>query len=104
MWMDVRIYSQVRNVYKVNSQIRNVWVYVMTTQKDKSHKILSLGSQKFLHFAEKLAGDLKSRRERYWGYVSTFEIIPEKLILKSIFPLKVAATLISGSWKGAVGA
>ena len=79
-------------------------VYVMKTHKDLSHKILNLGSQKFTHFAENSAGGLKSRRERYWGYVSVFQNTLEKLILKSIFPLKIAATLLSGSRKCAVGA
>ena len=43
------------------------------------------------------------RRERCWGYVSVFEYTSEKLILKSIFPLKVAAVLLSDSRKSAVG-
>ena len=43
---------------------------------------------------------LESRGECYWGYVSVFDNTPEKLILKSIFHLKVAATLLSGSRKG----
>ena len=60
--------------------------------------------QKFLHITKKLAWGLESRREFCWGYVSISESTPEELILKSIFQLKVAATLVSGSRKGAVGA
>ena len=48
--MDVRIYS-----VRANSQAGNIWVYVMTTQKGKSHKILNLGSQKRMHFAGKFS-------------------------------------------------
>ena len=36
--------------------------------------------------------------------LSVFENTPEKLIVKSIFPIKVAATLLGGSRKGAVRA
>ena len=40
-----------------------------------------------------------------WGYISAFENTPEKLILKSIFPLKVEEAIsLSGSKKSAVGA
>ena len=42
-------------------------------------------------------------RERCWGYESVFENTPKKLILKSVFTLKDAAALLSGSTKGAVG-
>ena len=42
--MDVRIYS-----VKANSQTGILCVYLMTTKKGQSRKILSLGSQKLLH-------------------------------------------------------
>ena len=45
---------------------------------------------------------LECRRE--CGYLSVFENTPEKLILQSIFPLKVAATLHSGWTKSTVEA
>ena len=94
--MDVRIYR-----VKAKNQTVNIWVYVITIQKDQGHKILNFGSQKF---TENLAGGLGFRRERCWGYISIFVNTLEKLILKFIFPLKVAATLLSASRKGAVGA
>ena len=53
---------------------------------------------------ENSARGLSSGRKRFWGYVSVFDNTHKKLILKSIVPLKVAATLLSGSRKGAVGA
>ena len=40
---------------------------------------------------------LWSRREHCWGYVSGSENTNKKLILKSIFPLKVATTLLCGA-------
>ena len=49
------------------------------------------------------AGGLRYRRQRCWGYVSVFQNTPENLILNSIFPLIVSATLLSGSRKGKVG-
>ena len=52
---------------------------------------------------ENSAGGVGSRREHCLGYY-VFENTPEKLIVKSIFPLKVAATLLGGSRKGAVRA
>ena len=52
--MDRRIYS-----VKVSTQASSIWVYVMTTQKDQSPKILSLGSQKFMHFTEKFSMGLR---------------------------------------------
>ena len=53
---------------------------------------------------ENIPRDLGSRRELCWYYVCAFENTPEMLILKYIIPLKVAATLLSGSRNGAVGA
>ena len=96
MWMDVRIYS-----VTVKNQTVHIWVYVMTTQKGQGRKILRLGPQ---FFVENLAEGLWFRRERCWGYVSIFVNTLEKLILKFIFLLNVAATLLSDSRKGAVAA
>ena len=47
--MDVRIYSVKANI----------WVYVMTTQKDQNRKILSWGSQKLTYFARKFSRGLR---------------------------------------------
>ena len=94
--MDVRKYSA-----NAKNQAINIWVYVTTTQKGQDRRILSLGLQ---IFTENLAEGLGFRRECCWGYVSIFVNTLEKLILKFIFPLKVAATLLSDSRKGAVGA
>ena len=64
----------------------------MTSQKDQSRKAKSL------HFVRKFSRGLESRKGRCWGYVlPVFENTPEKLISKSIFSLKVVATLLSGS-------
>ena len=74
----------------------------------KAARYSTWGLKNLCILSENLAGGLGSRREYYWGCVSTFENTLEKLILKSIFPLKVALTLLSGSYlltrKGAVGA
>ena len=81
MWMEVCIYSVV-----ANSQAGNIWVYVMTTQKSHSSKILKLGYNNLGILPENLARGLGSRREHWWAYVSVFVNTPKKLILKSIFP------------------
>ena len=52
---------------------------------------------------ENLAGCVGFRGKHCWVYVSIFENTPEKLILKSIFHLKVAATFQSSLKKGTVG-
>ena len=57
-----------------------------------------------MHFARKFSRGASGRRKSYWGFVSVFKNTPKKLILISIFPLKVAATLLNDSRKGAVGA
>ena len=44
---------------------------------------------------------LRFRRERCWGYISTYENTPKSY---HISPVIVAATLLSGSRKGAIGA
>ena len=67
----------------------------MKTHKGQNRMTLTLGSQRFTHSAGK-SGGLRSRMERCRGYVSVFENIPEELILKSNFPMKVAATLLNG--------
>ena len=51
-----------------------------------------------MHFAGNSTEGLGSRRECCRDYISIFENAPPKV------PLKVAATLLSGSGKGAVGA
>ena len=94
--MDVRIYC-----ITAKNRAVSIWVYVMTTRKGKDRKILSLGPQ---IFTENLAGGLGFTRDRCWGYVSIFVNTLEKLILKFIFSLKVAATLLSDSRKDEVGA
>ena len=53
--MGVRRYS-----VKAKNQVVNIWVYVMTTQKEQGCKILSLEPQ---IFTENLTGRLGSRRE-----------------------------------------
>ena len=84
--MDVHIYS-----VKVNSHRGNICVYVMTTKKGKAARYSARDLRILLIFQQ---GALGTRRECCLGYISIFENTPEKLILKSIFPLKVAATLV----------
>ena len=72
-----------------------------TRSKENQLGILGISSREFTHFAGNSAEGLGSRRERCWDYVSVFENTLKKCY---IFPLKVAATLLSGSGKGAVGA
>ena len=42
-------------------------------KKGQSHKILSLGSQKFTNFAKHFAGGLESSREHNWAYIAIFK-------------------------------
>ena len=97
--MDVHIYS-----VKANSGAGNIRVYIMTTQKGQSYKLFSQGSPGVTHFAGKFSRVPRvQEKKRCWGYVPVFQNTPEKLLLKSIFPSKVAVSLLSGSKKGAVG-
>ena len=61
---------------------------------------LEISSREFMHFAGNSAEGLGSKREDCWGYVSIFENTLRKVPHLS---LKVAATLLSGSGKNAVG-
>ena len=76
MWMEVHIYSSTSQ--RCNDNIKNLRIS-----------------------SESSAEDLRSRREHRWGYVSIYENTPEKLLH---LPPKVAATLLSGSRKGTIGA
>ena len=69
--------------------------------KENQPGILGISSRELMHFAGNSAEGLGSRRECCWDYASVFENHPKRCYT---FPLKVAATLLSGSWKGAVGA
>ena len=69
--------------------------------KEKQLGILGISSREFTHSVGNPAEGLWSRRECCWGYISIFENTPKS---RCISPLKVAATLLSGSGKGAVGA
>ena len=71
---------------------------------DKAAKYSALGLKNLCIMPKNLARFLGSRREHCWVYLSIFNSTPEKLILKSIFPLKAAENLLSGSRKGEVGA
>ena len=71
--------------------------------KPKENELGSLGisSREFTHSVGSSAEGLGSWREHCWGYVAIFENTPKSCCIS---PLKVAATLLSGSGKGAVGA
>ena len=70
---------------------------------DKATRYSAWGLKNLHILPENLARFLVSRRKCCWGYLSIFENTLEKQILKSIFSLKVVATLLSGSRKGAGG-
>ena len=95
MWMVVHIHS-----VKAKSQAGNVQVKdIMTIQKGQSgKKIRDLKKLRIL--LENSAEGLESRRECCWSYVSV-RIHPKSYY---IFHVKVVATWLSGSWKGAVAA
>ena len=69
--------------------------------KENQLGILEISSREFTHFVGNSGEGLGSGRERCWGYVSIFENTPKSCCIS---PLKVAATLLSGSGKGAIGA
>ena len=89
---------------KVNSQAGNIRAYIMTPEMAQGTGYLAQGLKNLRILSENSAGMFGSRRERCRGYVHVFENTLEKLILKSIFPLKFATTLVRGSRKGAVRA
>ena len=68
--------------------------------KENQQGILGISSKEFMHFSGNSAEGLGSRRERCWDHVFFFENMPKKCY---IFPLKVAAILLIGSGKDAVG-
>ena len=73
------------------------------TTKTKAPRYSTWGLKNVRILLRNLAMGLGSKIECCRGYVSIFVITPKELILKSIFPLKVTATLLSGSRKGAFG-
>ena len=68
--------------------------------KENQPGILGISSREFMHYVGNSAEGRGSRGERCWGFVSVFENTPKSC---HISPLKVAANLLSGSGKGAVG-
>ena len=62
---------------------------------------LEISSKEFTNSVRNSVEGLGSRKEHCWGYVSIFENTPKSC---HISPLKVVATLLNGSGKGAVGA
>ena len=65
----------------------------------------TISKQKTLNIlSENLVGELGSGGERYWRSISVFENISKNQALKTIFPLKVAASLLGGWKKGVVQA
>ena len=69
--------------------------------KENQLEILGISSREFTFSLGNSAEGLGPRTECCWGYISIFENTPKSCCLS---PLKVAATLLSGSGKGAVGA
>ena len=80
------------------SQIHNVNTK-RPKPKENQPGILGISSREFMHSAGNLAEDLGFSTARF-TYLS-LRIHPKSYC---IFPLKVAATLLSGSGKGTVGA
>ena len=65
----------------------------------------TINKQKTLNIlSENLVGELGSGGEPYWRSISVFENISKNQALKTIFPLKVAASLLGGWKKGVVQA
>ena len=99
--MKVHIYS-----VKAKSQAGNMsQTYDDYTKRPKPKEnqlgILGISSREFTHSVGNSADGLGSGRERCWGYVAIFENTPKSCRISAI---KVAATLLSGSGKDAVGA
>ena len=69
--------------------------------KENQLGILEISSREFMHSVRNSAEGLGSGRECCWGYISIFENTPKSC---RISPLKVVATLLSGSGKGTIGA
>ena len=64
----------------------------MTTKKRAEPQDTKLGVSKISTFCWKIQlGALGPGTERCLGYISSLDNTPEKLILRSIFPLRVAA-------------
>ena len=78
-------------------------IYNDNTQrpKPKENGILGTSSREFRHSVGNSADGFGSRKEHCRDYVSIFENTPKNL---QHLTLNVAATLLSGSGKGAVGA
>ena len=88
--MEVHIYS-----VKAKSQAGNIWVKcIMTTQKPIENHLGNLGI--LLEIQQRASAQGKSTAGAM--YLSV------RIHPKSFFPLKVAATSLSGSGKGTVGA
>ena len=62
-----------------------------------------LGILKIYAFCWKIQQEASAPGLSAAGFTYVFENKSKELIFKSIFPLKVAATLLSGSRKGTVG-
>ena len=79
-------------------------IYNNSTKRPKPKEnqlgILEVSSMEFMYFAGNSAQGLGSRREHFWHHVS-LRIHPKSC---RIFPLKLAATVLSGSGKGEIGA
>ena len=80
-------------------------IYNDNTKRPKPNKnqlrSLGISSREFMHSFGNSVEGLGSRRECCWGFLSIFKNAPKSC---RISPLKVAATLLSGSGKGTVGA
>ena len=98
MLMDVRMYN-----VKANSQKGIIYVYLMTMKKATAPRCSAWGLKNFCILPENLAGSLRAWRERCWLgiYLSEYTW---KANSEIYLPLKVASTLLSGSWKSAFGA
>ena len=67
--------------------------------KENQLGILGISSREFTHSVGNSAEVFRSGRERCWHYISFFENTPKSC---RISPLKVVATLLSGSGKDTV--
>ena len=98
MGMDVSIYS-----VKANNQAGNISLLNENTKRPRPQDT-QLGISKFLHFPGKFSSGLWVQERTPLGLIYVPENTSEKLVLKSIIPLKVDTSLQSGSRKGVAGA
>ena len=70
-------------------------LYNDSTKRPKPQNT-ELGISKIYAFCQNIPLGTMGQREHCWCYVSAFKNTPEKLVLKSIFPLKAVLKIMAG--------